>query len=155
MQLVDEEDDASVGIFDFLQNRLQTLFEFAAEFRARNQRAHVERDDYLVFQALGNVARDDAQGEAFDDRGLADARLADEDGVVLRSAGEDLDDATNLLVASDDGIELSFFGAVDEVDSILFKRLQLSFGLLVDDAVTAAHDACAFENLGAIDREKV
>ena len=66
-----------------------------------------------------------------------------------------MDDASNLLVASDDGVELSFFGAVDEVDSVLFERLQFSFGLLIDDAVTAAHDACAFENLGAIDREKV
>jgi hypothetical protein len=45
--------------------------------------AEVERDEPLVLQALGHVAVDDALGEALDDGGLADARLADEHRVVL------------------------------------------------------------------------
>src|SRR6478672_8652750 len=49
-----------------------------------------------------DVALDDPPGEALGDRGLADAGLADEHGVVLRATREDLDDAPDLLVAADD-----------------------------------------------------
>ena len=75
--------------------------------RAGDEQAHVEGDDAAVLQALRHVALDDAQGEAFDDGRLADARLADEHGVVLRAAREDLNDAADFLVAADDRIELA------------------------------------------------
>ena len=61
----------------------------------------------LFFRLSRHVALDDAQGEAFDDRRLADARLADQHGIVLRAAREDLDHAANFLVAADDRIELA------------------------------------------------
>ena len=72
-----------------------------------DERAEVERDDALVLEALGHVAAHDALGEPFDDGRLADARLADEDRVVLGPARQDLDDAADLLVAADDRIELA------------------------------------------------
>src|SRR3989337_1942204 len=55
----------------------------------------------------GAVAGDDPSGEAFDDGGLADAGLADEDGIVLGTARQHLDDATDLLVASDHRVGVS------------------------------------------------
>ena len=95
------------GGLDFFEDGLEALFEFAAELGAGDERAHVERDDALVLEALGDVAADDALGQALDDGGLADAGLADQDGVVLGAAREDLDDAADLLVAADDGVELA------------------------------------------------
>ena len=71
---------------DLLEDGLQPLLELAAVLRAGDQRADVERDDALVLQTLGHVAAHDALGEALDDRGLADARLADQDRVVLGAA---------------------------------------------------------------------
>ena len=56
---------------------------------------------------LRNVAGDDPLGEALDDRGLADAGVADQHRVVLRAPREDLDDAADLLVAADDRVELA------------------------------------------------
>src|SRR5206468_6880435 len=49
------------------------------------------------------------------DRGFADAGLADQDGVVLRATREDLDDALDLLLTADDGIELGLAGQLGEV----------------------------------------
>src|SRR5262249_30308664 len=60
MKLVDEEDDGSLGGLDFLKNRFEALFELAAELRACDQSAHVERYHSFVFQALGYIASDDA-----------------------------------------------------------------------------------------------
>ena len=84
--LVDEEDDLAVRLGDFLDDGLEPVLELAAVLRAGDQRAHVERDELLVCRDRGHVAVDDANREAFDDRGLADAGLADQHGVVLRAA---------------------------------------------------------------------
>ena len=98
------------GLLDLLEDGLQALLELAAVLRAGEQRADVERDHAPVAQRLGDVAGDDPLGEALDDRGLADAGLADQHGVVLRAAAEDLDDAADLLVAADDRVELAVLG---------------------------------------------
>ena len=107
MQLVDEQDDLALGVRDLLEHRLQALLELAAILRAGDERAHVEGDDALVLQPFGHVAAHDALRQALDDRRLADARLADQHRIVLRPAGEHLDDAADLLVAADDRIELA------------------------------------------------
>jgi len=83
VQLVDEEDDLARAVGDFLQHSLEPLLELAAILGARHERAHVERDDALVFQPFGHVPAHDALAEAFHDGGLAYARLADEHRVVL------------------------------------------------------------------------
>ena len=106
VELVDEQDDLALGVDDFLEHRLQALLELAAILRAGDQRAHVQRDDFLVLQPFGHVAANDAAGEPFDDRGLADTRFADQHRVVLRAAREHLDHAADFLVAADDRIEL-------------------------------------------------
>src|SRR5207244_2623054 len=49
---------------------------------------------------------DDALGESLDDGGLADAGLADQDGVVLGAAGENLHHPLDLALTPDDRVEL-------------------------------------------------
>ena len=107
VQLVDERDDAAVGLGDLLEHALEALLELAAVHRTGDERGDVERDELLVLERVGDVARDDALREALDDGGLADAGLADEHGVVLGAAGEHLADAPDLAVAPDDGVELA------------------------------------------------
>ena len=121
VQLVDEEDDAAVRALDLGEHRLQPLLELAAVLRAGEQRADVERPDAAVLQPFGHVAGDDALGEPLDDRGLADAGLADQHRVVLRAAREDLDHAADLLVASDHRVELARLGGLGEVAAELLR----------------------------------
>ena len=115
VQLVDEGDDLALGVGDLLEDGLEPILELAAVLRARDHRADVERDQPLVAQALGHVALDDAPRQALDDRGLADAGLADEHRVVLRAAAQHLDDAADLLVAPDDRVELALARLLGEV----------------------------------------
>jgi len=111
------------ALVTLVEHRLQSLLELTPVLRAGYQRAHVEGEDDLVAQPLGNVTVIDSLGEAFDDGGLADARVADENGVVLRLSGEDLDDTANLAVAPDDGIELARASVGHEVTPVLRERL--------------------------------
>ncbi len=139
VQFVDEEQDASLGALDLVEHGLQPLLELAAELRAGDERAHVEREHGLVLETFGHVAADDALRESLDDRGLADARFADEHGVVLRLAREDADRAADLLVAPDDGVELAGARECDEVASVLLERLVRRFGIRRGDTLAAAH----------------
>ena len=139
VQLVDERDDLAVGVGDLLEHRLQPLLELAAVLGAGDHRAEVERDEPLVLEALGDVAGDDPLREPLDDRGLADAGLADQHGVVLRAPRQHLDHAADLLVAADHRVELACAGQLGEVAPVALERLVLLLGVLVGDALAAAN----------------
>ena len=138
VELVDEQDDPALGVLDLLEDGLEPLLELAPELGAGDERAEVERDDPLVLEALGHVAADDPLGEALGDGRLADARLADEDRVVLGPAAEDLDDAADLVVAADDRVELAGAGLGGQVAAVLLERGVGALGVLGGDALAAA-----------------
>ena len=111
-----------------LQHGLEPLFELAAIFRAGDQGTHVERKQLLVVQALRHVAVDDALGETLDDGGLADTGFADQHRVVLGAAGEHLDGAPDLLVATDHGVDLALARGLGEIARVFFQRVVGVFG---------------------------
>src|SRR3546814_879425 len=138
VHLVDEQDDLALGRLHFVEHALQPLLELAAIFGARDQRAHVEREQTAVLQAVGDVAIGDAQRQSLGDRGLADAGLADQDRVVLGPAGEYLHGAANLLVAADDGIELARARDFGEVAGIFLERFIAVLGARTVGGAAAA-----------------
>ena len=146
VQLVDEQNHLSLRIGDFLEDRLEALLELAAVLRAGDQRTHVERDDRLVLEPFRHVAAHDARRQAFDDGRLADAGFADQHRVVLGTPRQHLDDATDLLVAPDDRIELALAGELGEVATVAFERLIGAFRVLVGDARRAADAGERLEN---------
>ena len=123
VHLVDEQDDVAVGRGDLVEHGLQPLLELAAIFRAGDQRAHVERHQLLVLERFRHVAIDDAQRQAFGDRGLADAGLADQHRVVLGAPRQHLDGAADLVVAADDRIELAGARIGGQVARIFLQRV--------------------------------
>jgi hypothetical protein len=139
VQLVDEDDGLALVLRELLQHVLQALLEFAAELRAGQQECHVERQDALVLQRVGHLPGDDALGQALDDRGLADAGLADQHRVVLGAPLQHLDRAPDLVVAADHRIELAEPGPLGQVERVLLQCLALSFRLRAVDLLTAAH----------------
>src|ERR671912_2654669 len=120
MNLVDEQDNVAV-VGDLLHYLLEALLELAPVLGARDQRAEVERVDLLVAEDLGHLALRDLLGEPLDDGRLADAWLADDDGVVLGAPDEDLHDPRYLLAPPDDGVELVFLGVGSEVSTVLVE----------------------------------
>ena len=114
VQLVDEHDDVRV-LGQLLHDRLEALFELTAVLRAGDDERDVQREDPLVGEEVRHVAVDDLLRQAFDDRRLANARLADEHGVVLGAAAEDLLHALDFDVAADERVELVLHRRVRQV----------------------------------------
>ncbi len=133
VQLVDKQDDLAFLLGEVVEHGLQALFEFATKLRARYQCAHVQGKDSLAPQPLRHLVVDDALRESLDDRGLADAGLADQHGIVLGAALQDLDRAPDLLVAADDRVELALFGTLRQVDRVALERLAGVFRVRVVD----------------------
>ena len=83
VHFINEENNAPFSCGDLSQHSLQALFKLAAIFCTRNQRAHIQRKQLLVAQALRHVFIDDAQCQTFHNGCLADAGLTDENRIVL------------------------------------------------------------------------
>ena len=119
VDLVDEQDDFPLALYDFLDDSLEPLLEFALVLGACDQRAHVQGEDLAALEVLGHLPVHDLGGDAFGDGGLADTRLTDQDGVVLGATTQDLQHTTDFLVAADDRVELSFCRSLVEVHGVL------------------------------------
>ena len=121
VHLVDEEDQLVGGAADLVDHRLQPLLELAAVLRAGDHPGEVERDHAAAGQRLRHLVVDDALRDALDDRGLADAGLAEQGRVVLRPPREDLDRLLDLVGAADHRVELALARLLGEVAAELLQ----------------------------------
>src|SRR5207302_9959402 len=124
VELVDEEHHLATRA-NLIEDLLQAFLELAAVLGSGDQRAHVERQDSLATERLGDIAEHDLLRQALSDGGLADARLADQRRVVLRPAGQDLDHSLDLGLAADHRVERVLRGQVGEVAAELVEQRSL------------------------------
>ena len=128
MRLIDEQNDRRRRVLHLLDQSLQTILEFAFDAGTRLEQREVERAQRDVAQHGRHVAIGDAQREAFDDRRLADARLTDENRIVLPTTKKNVDHLPDLEVAAEDRIDLSLLGALGEVDRVRIEVRRLAAG---------------------------
>ena len=117
------------------EHALESLLEISAIFRSGEQRPHVERVDLRVLQDFGHFALGNAISKTFGDRCLAHASLADQQGIVLAAPAESLDDALDLLVATDQGINAPGDRRCIEILRVKIERGLLGVGLLFSTAL--------------------
>ena len=125
VDLVDEGDDVVV-LLQFGHERLQALLELAPVLCARHDARHVQRDHPLALQHLGDLALHDLERQALHDGRLAHPGFADEERIVLLAARQDLDDALDLRVAADDGIQLAGAGELGQIPSEVVQERRLA-----------------------------
>ena len=139
MHLVDEGDNATFRGLDLVECSLHALLELAAVLRSRDHRSDVERDQTAILETLRDVAVHDPLGQSFDNRGLSCPRLTDDDGVVLFSARQNLDDPPYFVVPADDGVEITSASVFGEVPAVLLERSEGVLGVLACDRLAASY----------------
>ena len=143
VHLVDEQ-DGLVLLLDGGHHFLEPLFEVTAVLGAGHQGAEVEHVDFGVLEQVGHqffrvrlglLAGDrvlvDAQGQPFGHGGLAHARLAHQERVVLLAPAEHLHHPVEFLVAADERIDTALGGPAGEVDSELLQGIGRLFRSLL------------------------
>jgi len=128
VHLVDKQDDLALGPADLVEHALQSLLELAAILGPGDQRAHVERHQPAVLQAVGHIAIGDAQRHALCNRRLADAGFADQHRIILGPARQYLDRASDFLVAANHRVELAVTRGLGQVAGIFLHRLVALLG---------------------------
>src|SRR5439155_20860833 len=96
-------------------------------------------DDSFPLQRFRHVTRDNALREAFNNGGFAHARFANEDRIVFRAAGKNLNNAADLFVAANHGIELSLSSELGQIAGISLQRLILFFRILIGNLLRPAN----------------
>ena len=128
MQLVEEQDDV-LFLADFVHDGLDALLELAAVFGTGHHESQIERDDLLVDQQIGHGAVVDVLRQPFGDGGFSHPGFAEQHRVVLGAAAKNLDDALDLVLSSDDGIELAVLGELGDVATKGVERGGFGFAL--------------------------
>ena len=141
MDLIDEEDDLACAVDHFLDYSFQAFLKFSLVLRACDQGSHIQGIYHLALEVLRDVAVDDLAGDSLRNRRLADAWFTNEDRVVLCPPAQYLEDTTDLVIPSDDGIEFSRGRLFIEVHGVLGKELQF--------AVRVFHNVAPFFNIAA------
>ena len=144
MHLVNDQNDVA-ELLDLLNEALHAAFKLAPELRARDEGREVHEIDLLVLELIRNVLVGDLLRKALGDGSLADARLADEAGVILLTAVEDLNDALRLLLAADDAVKLAVTRFLRQILAVGVKEFMLL--VLAVRLVTGALAALGFFRL--------
>mmetsp|Transcript_6127 Transcript_6127/g.13556 ORF Transcript_6127/g.13556 Transcript_6127/m.13556 type:complete len:304 (+) Transcript_6127:358-1269(+) len=138
VRLVDKKDNFSLSGLDFLQNSLEPLLKLAPVLGATDQGPHVQSNQTAAFQSIGNVLHHDALSKALSNRGLAHTRLSYENGVVLRATGQHLDDAADLLVPTNDRVELPCLSVRHEIPAVFEQCFEVRVCRLAVHLATSA-----------------
>jgi hypothetical protein len=111
VHLVDEQDDLALGRRHLVEHAFSRSSNSPRYF-APAMSAPMSSASSACPSGSGHVAVDDAQRQALDDGGLADAGLADQHRGCSWCGGQHLDRAADLLVAADDRVELAVRASV-------------------------------------------
>ena len=104
VQLVNKKQDVT-GAGHLGQGIFHPFLKVAAILGAGHHPGQIQGEQTLFSQRLRHLTRGDALCQPLRHRGLAHPRLADEAGVILGAAAEDVDHPTDLLLPSHHGIQ--------------------------------------------------
>ena len=141
VQLIDEQNDFSVALSDFLQNGFQTLLEFATVFCTGYQGSHIEGENGFIFQALRYIAVGDSLGQAFYDCGFTNTRLTDQNRIVFCLTGQDTDNVPNFGITADNRVHFLVSGFFYDILSIFFQGVVCCLRVVGGNSLVSAHGA--------------
>ena len=122
VDLVDEE-DRHRALRERVDDGLEAFLEVAAKARAGEEGTRVEREDFGALEQIRHVVVEEPGGEAFGERRLAHARVADKHRVVLAAPAEDLHRALELVGTANQRIELTGAGSGGQVGRVGGQRV--------------------------------
>ena len=107
VDFVDKQDDILI-VSHLVDNGFDALFELSAILCASHHRSHVESHDALVEQHTRHFSLNNAKCQALDDGRFTHTGLANQHGIVLFPAAQDLCDALNFVFSAHHGVEAAF-----------------------------------------------
>ena len=130
MDFIDEENDFAM-VLQLFDEAPQTFLKLTSVLRACHDGCHIECHDAFVGNHVWHLAPDDALRQPLDEGRFADAGLANQNGIVLLSSGENLRHALYLPAASDDGVQHAVACRLRQVSAEVVDDGRIAFGRVV------------------------
>ncbi len=129
VQFVDNQHYVA-GTANFIHDLFQALFKFAPVLGSGDEKTDVEHDDFLSRKDVRNVRVDDTDCQTFCDSGFTHTGFTDKHRIVLRTATENLNDALDFFLATDNRIQSVFRRRLSEVETKLVEGRSFRICLL-------------------------
>src|SRR5665647_3888396 len=115
MDLVNEQDDLPISRYHFPEYAFQPFSKSSLELGPGNQGSHIERKDLLGLQVIRYIPVNYPVGETLGNGGFSHAGFPNQDRVVFRSPGKDLEHPADLVVTANDRVEFPGTGKIIQV----------------------------------------
>ena len=123
MQFINEQDDLTITVLHILKHSFQTLFKFTTILRTCNQCTHIQRKNLLILQSFRNITIYNPLCKSFHNGGLTNAGFTNQNRVVLRLTGQNTNHIPDLLITSDDRIQLLTSGFFHQILAVLLQGI--------------------------------
>ena len=121
VDFIDEQQDVPC-VLHFLDALLQAVLELTAVLAACHQGGNIQHDQALAAKDVRHLVGCHQLGQALCHGGLAHAGLADEQRVVLLTAGKDLHAALDFARTPNHRVKLAVTSTLGQVDAVLLQR---------------------------------
>ncbi len=138
MHFINEQNDLTFGGLNFLEYGFQAFFKLTTVFGTGNQCAHVEREQFFVFQGFWHIAINNALGQPFHNGGLAHPRFTNQDRVVFATACQHLNGPADFLIPANNGVQFALLGNFGHIPCIFFKCVKISFSIFAGHSASLA-----------------
>ena len=105
-------------ILKFGHHGLQAFLKITAIARTGQQCAHIEGIDRCVCQNFRHLGFDDLARQTFGDRSFTDTGIPHQKRVVLAAAAQHLNATLNLVIATDQRVNIAFLRFYVQIDAI-------------------------------------
>ena len=111
------------AFLDFPDQALHTAFELPTELCTGNQCCQIQQKYFFLPKLVGNLSGCDSLSQSFRNSSLAHTRFANQAGVILLSAVQDLDHTFRFHIPADHLIQLTLPGTAGQVHAITVQEL--------------------------------
>jgi len=121
-----------------VQDSLDALLIFTLVLCTCHERAHIQAEE-PADEGCGNISACDPLSEPLRNSCLSYTRFTDQHRIVFRSPAQNSDDAPNLVVAANDGVELALLSQRGQVDRVFGQCIKPCFCALALNSSVAAN----------------
>ena len=123
VKFIDEEDDLSLAFLYFFKDGFETFLEFTTVLRTCNQCTHIQRKNLLILQSFRNITIYNPLCKSFYNRGLTNTRFTNQNRIILRLTGKDTNHIPDLLITSDNRIQLLLSCFLHQILTVLLQGI--------------------------------
>ena len=121
-----------------IQDSLDTLLVFSFVLCTCHEGTHIQAEE-PADKRCGDISACDSLSEPLRNSRLSYSRFTDQHRIVFGPPTQNPDDASNLVIAADDRVELALLSQCGQVDGVFGKRIEPCFCALAFNASVAAN----------------